>query len=100
MSSPVALRFRRRLQKPNPWGGAATAGVDDPSAVYVNPAALTQIDGNQIISGVTYVNTISSVRNSGVTSRNLHDDDFLPNLFANYHLDNSNVSFGITLPSD
>ncbi len=41
------------------------------------------------------MNTISSIRNSGVTSRNLHDDDFLPNLFANYHLDNSNVSFGI-----
>ena len=76
-------------------GGAATAGVDDPSAVYVNPAALTEIDGNQIISGFTYVNTISSVRNSGVTSRNLHDDDFLPNLFANYHIDNSKISLGI-----
>src|SRR5438067_5899813 len=81
--------------KAESMGGAATAGVDDPSAVYVNPAALTQINGNQIISGLTYVNTISSVKNSGATSRNLHDDDFLPNLFANYHVDNSNVSFGI-----
>src|SRR5438094_3913481 len=61
--------------KAESMGGAATAGIDDPSAVYVNPAALTEIDGNQIISGFTYVNTISSVRNSGVTSRNLHDDD-------------------------
>jgi long-chain fatty acid transport protein len=81
--------------KAESMGGAATAGVDDPSAVYVNPAALTEIDGNQIISGFTYINTISSVRNSGVTSRNLHDDDFLPNLFANYHIDNSKVSLGI-----
>jgi long-chain fatty acid transport protein len=81
--------------KAESMGGAAIAGVDDPSAVYVNPAALTEIDGNQIISGFTYINTISSVRNSGVTSRNLHDDDFLPNLFANYHIDNSKVSLGI-----
>src|SRR6266581_4382573 len=62
--------------KAESMGGAATAGVDDPSAVYVNPAALTEIDGNQIISGFTYINTISSVKNSGATSRNIHDDDF------------------------
>jgi long-chain fatty acid transport protein len=76
-------------------GGAAVAGVEDPSAVYVNPAALRQVDGNQILGGLTYVNTISSTRNSGATSRNIHDDDFLPNLFANYHIPNSQFSLGI-----
>ena len=81
--------------KAESMGGAATAGVNDPSAVYVNPAALTQIGGNQIISGLTYINTISSVKNSGATSRNIHDDDFLPNLFANYHIPNSDFSVGI-----
>src|SRR5919106_4233568 len=81
--------------KAESMGGAATAGVDDPSAVYVNPAGLTQIDGNQIMAGVTYINTVSSVRNSGATSRNLHDDDFIPNLFANYHIPNSKISLGI-----
>jgi long-chain fatty acid transport protein len=81
--------------KAESMGGAATAGVSDPSAVYVNPAALTQIEGNQIISGLTYVNTISSVKNFGVTSRNIHDDIFLPNIFANYHIPNSNISLGI-----
>jgi long-chain fatty acid transport protein len=81
--------------KAESMGGAATAGVNDPSAVYVNPAAITQIDGNQILSGLTYINTISSIRNSGATSRNIHDDDFLPNLFANYHIPNSNFSLGI-----
>jgi long-chain fatty acid transport protein len=81
--------------KAESMGGAATAGVSDPSAVYVNPAALTQIEGNQIISGFTYVNTISSVENSGATSRNIHDDIFLPNIFANYQIPNSNISLGI-----
>jgi long-chain fatty acid transport protein len=81
--------------KAESMGGAGTAGVNDPSAVYVNPAALRQISGNQILSGLTYINTISSVKNSGATSRNIHDDDFLPNLFANYHIPNSNVSLGI-----
>jgi long-chain fatty acid transport protein len=81
--------------KAESMAGAGTAGVNDPSAVYVNPAALTQIDGNQIMAGVTYVNTISSVRNSGATSRNIHDDDFVPNLFANYRIPNTKVSLGI-----
>ena len=47
--------------KAQSMGGAATAGVNDPSAVYVNPAALTQINGNQIMGGLTYINTIGSV---------------------------------------
>ena len=80
--------------KSEAMGGAAVAGVTDPSAVYVNPAALSQIEGNQLEGGITYIKTISSVKNSGVKSRNIHDDDFLPNLFANYRIPNSNVSLG------
>jgi long-chain fatty acid transport protein len=76
-------------------GNAITAGVEDPSAVYANPAALSQIQGNQIMGGVNYINTISSVRNSGVRSRNIHDDDFLPNIFANYHIPGTDFSLGI-----
>jgi long-chain fatty acid transport protein len=81
--------------KSEAMGGVATAGVDDPSAVYANPAALRSIDGNQIIGGLTYINTISSVRNSGVKSRNLHDDNFVPNLFANYHIPDTQISLGL-----
>ncbi|MGH9857367.1 MAG: OmpP1/FadL family transporter, partial [Acidobacteriota bacterium] len=81
--------------KAESMGGAAVAGVDDPSAVYVNPAGLTQIDGNQVQGGITYVNTLSSIKNSGAKSKNIHDDDFLPNVFANYHIPNSKFSLGI-----
>jgi len=74
---------------------AITAGVEDPSAVYVNPSALSQVSGNQIMVGLNYINTHSSVKNNGVKSRNLHDDDFLPNLFANYHIPGTDLSLGI-----
>ena len=36
-------------------GFAFTAQADDPSAIYFNPAGLTQLKGNNIMVGVTYV---------------------------------------------
>ena len=85
--------------KAESMGGAAAAGVDDPSAVYINSAALSFIDGNQAMAGLTYVNTISSVKNSGATSKNLHDDDFLPNFFGNYHIpDSTTLGIGSYAP--
>ena len=74
---------------------AITAGVDDPSAVFINPAALAEIFGNQIMGGAHYINTISGIKNGGRNSRNTHDDAFLPNLFANYQIPDSNFVVGI-----
>ena len=76
-------------------GNAITAGVEDPSAIYINPAALSEVSGNEMMGGLNYVNTRSSVENNGQSSRNLHDDDFLPNIFANYHIPTSNITLGI-----
>ncbi len=73
---------------------AVTAGVNDPSAVYVNPAALTEVDGNQVLGGITYINTVSSVSNSGRRSVNKHDDSFLPTFFANYHVPETDFTLG------
>ncbi|MEE9233744.1 MAG: outer membrane protein transport protein, partial [Nitrospirales bacterium] len=73
---------------------AVTAGVNDPSAVYVNPAALTEVDGNQVLGGITYINTVSSVSNSGRRSINKHDDSFLPTFFANYHVPETGFTLG------
>src|SRR5512143_2787353 len=37
-------------------GFAFTAQADDPSAIYFNPAGLTQLKGNNLMLGATYVN--------------------------------------------
>ncbi|MBI2210506.1 MAG: transporter [Deltaproteobacteria bacterium] len=76
---------------------AVTAGVADPSAVYVNPAALTEIEGNRILAGVNYIHVVSSIGNSGRTSVNRHDDNFIPTFFANYHLPATDLTAGIGL---
>ena len=74
---------------------AVTAGVDDPSAVYSNPAALSAIDGNQAMGGATYINTLSSVHIAGRTSSNRHEHDVIPTLFANYHIPKTDLTLGL-----
>ena len=74
---------------------AMTAGVSDASAVYYNPAALSEVAGNDILGTGTYINVINSVENSGRNAVNKHDDNFLASLFANYHIPNSDFTVGI-----
>jgi long-chain fatty acid transport protein len=74
---------------------ALTAGVADPSAVYYNPAALGEVDGNNLLISGTYVGLVNSVKNSGRYAVNKHDDNFLATLFANYHIPGTDFTAGI-----
>ena len=74
---------------------AMTAGVNDPSAVYYNPAALGEISGNGLLASATYVGLYNSVENSGRDSVNKHDDNILASLFSNYHVPGSDFTVGI-----
>ena len=89
--------YSNPLQTTRAIGQAAalTAGIDDPSAVFYNPAALSEINGNQVMADFIYINTVSSVTNSNRKSVNKHDDAIFPTLFANYHIATTDLTFGI-----
>jgi long-chain fatty acid transport protein len=74
---------------------AMIAGVDDASATYYNPAALSEIDGNNLLVTGTYINIINGVENSGSRAVNEHDDNFVSSLFGNYHIPASDFTLGI-----
>ena len=76
---------------------AMTAGVNDPSAVYYNPAALTEIDGNQLLATFSYINVQSNVQNSDTKSINRQDDNFIPTFFANLHIPKSDLILAVNL---
>ena len=74
---------------------AMTAGVNEPSAVYYNPAALSEVQGNTLLANGSYINVINDVENSGRNSVNKHDDNFLASLFGNYHIPGTDFTVGM-----
>lgn len=43
-------------------GNAFVAQTDDPSAIYYNPAGMTQVPGVQFMNGIYFVNSASAFR--------------------------------------
>jgi long-chain fatty acid transport protein len=76
-------------------GNAMTAGVNDSSAVHYNPAALGEIDGDNLLVTGTYAGIYNSVENSGRRAVNKHDDNYLATLFANYHIPGTDFTLGM-----
>jgi len=62
----------------NALGGTLVGRADDPSAVYFNPAGITQLEGEQMMVGVTAISPSAKITSStwGVASNN--DKTFWP----------------------
>lgn len=82
-------------------GFAFTAQADDPSAIYFNPAGLTQLKGQNVMLGVTYVRengaeftgTTPISPGPGETQKDLNF--YIPNAFYTRTTNSGNVAYGI-----
>ncbi len=86
-------------------GFAFTAQANDPSAIYFNPAGITQLEGNNVKVGVTYIKEngatftgttpITTLSGAGVRSETQKDLDFyVPNAFFTRKA-SANFAYGI-----
>jgi long-chain fatty acid transport protein len=63
------------------FGNAFVGMADDPSAVQFNPAGLVQVEGNQILTGVTSVTTNTDYTDTGGTKSSAEEGNFFPPFF-------------------
>ena len=79
--------------------GAFTALADDPSAVYFNPAGITQLEGTQIMTGLTLITPFASFRGVSpqITEYKMKEQMFNPiNLYLTHKL-NDKLAAGFSV---
>jgi long-chain fatty acid transport protein len=102
-SFAAGFRLPEAGNKANAMGFAFTAQADNPSAIYYNPAGLTQLEKNNIALGVTYTNLpggeftgTTPLTNGATVSETQKDlDFFLPNMYYTYTSKGSGVAYGL-----
>ncbi len=80
-------------------GGAFTGLADDASAVYFNPAAMTALDGSQIMAGVTLIMPTATFRGiyPEVTEYEMEAQVFTPINFYYAHKFNDKFAAGLSV---
>ncbi len=92
-----AVGFRLPNQDPQAIsrGNAFTATADNPSAVYYNPAGITQLEGQQIRAGVYFVSAgVEYTSPTGATASPSSDFTPVPQLYYTYTPEDFPLSFG------
>ena len=78
-------------------GEAFVATADNPSAIYYNPAGITQLTGNNVRGGLNsvYYEPTYQPPNSGRTYYSSDNFAYLPQLFYTYTAKDAPLSFGL-----
>lgn len=82
-------------------GEAMVATADNPSAIYYNPAGITQLEGHNLRAGAYLLNydmsfkPLSSAPNAGKTYNEKHNYAAIPRFFYTCTLTNVPLSFGL-----
>lgn len=102
-SSAMAAGFRipETGSKAMGMGFAFTAQADDPSAIYFNPAGLTQLTGTNMMTGLTAIQlngqtfTGSTAINAAVEETQEDLNFFIPNMYLTRRSTTTNWAYGI-----
>lgn len=78
-------------------GNAFVATADNPSAIYYNPAGITQLEGHNLQAGaLSYLNVDIDYKSpSGAHTQNYEDTIFVPQLHYTFTPKDKPVSFGL-----
>ena len=77
--------------------GAFTARASEPSAVFYNPAGITQLPGLQVQVGLDFANSEDKYQSATGSFAAKHIIDFPPALYATWKSDGSPWAVGIGL---
>ncbi|MBI3266802.1 MAG: outer membrane protein transport protein [Chlamydiae bacterium] len=93
---PISFRLYDEGAKAQGQAGAFTAQADDASALYYNPAAITQLKGDQVLSGTEFLLLSTDYTStSGVEESDTNDWAIVPHFYAVHHVNKKwAVGFG------
>jgi long-chain fatty acid transport protein len=81
-------------------GGAFTAKADDPTAIFYNPAGITQIEGTRVLLGMTSISPKTTLEDPWKNTWETEKETFLlPNFYLTHQLNDSwNLGLGVFSP--
>lgn len=100
MSAPHAGAVGFRLPNQDPEGiargNAFAATADNPSAIYYNPAGITQIEGQQLSLGSYFITTgLDYTSPTGATASTVSDFQAVPQIYYVCSPEGADFSFGL-----
>src|SRR5687767_3048782 len=92
-----AVAFRMPNQDPEgiARGNAFAATADNPSAIYYNPAGITQLEGQNLSLGVYLISTDVGFTSAGGSASTATDFQAVPQIYYTYSPAESALSFGL-----